>query len=110
MLYEVLMGYLIGGIWFMCLVYLFNGISTPYGLFNTEIISISKCLITIIIIYVFNISLHFLKNYAKFLKWLFFLKNCLTSFFFSELYSIQYSYPARGFKLAIKKIIRNKKL
>ena len=41
-------------VWFN-LVYLFNGISTPYGLFNTEIWLICKCFIIVISIHLFDL-------------------------------------------------------
>ena len=37
------------------LVYLFNDISTSYGLFNAEILFISKCLIVIVTIYILGL-------------------------------------------------------
>ena len=52
---------------YVCLVYLFDGISTPYGLSNTEMGFMSKCLI-----------LHFF----LFLK----------SFVCTQLYEVKYSY------------------
>ena len=47
---------------FLGLVYLFNGTSTRYGLFNTKILSIYKYLI--VIISIFNAPWHFLKLFV----------------------------------------------
>ena len=50
--------------WGSGLIYLFNGISTPYGLFNAKIWFISKCLIIIITFLYFLMfcCIYFLKS------------------------------------------------
>ena len=63
---------------------LFNGISTSERLFNAEIWLISKCLITVITIYIFNIPL---QSFFSITLFLFDYNNHL----YAQLYGIKYS-------------------
>ena len=67
------------------LLYLFNGISISYGLFNAEIWFICKCLVTTIT-YIFNIPLQSYFFRSNIL--LFFSNNHL----FAHSYNSKYSY------------------
>ena len=56
---------------------LFNSISTLYGLFSAKILFISKCLIKIKTIYIFQhcTAIIFLKSYVNILKKILYYKN-----------------------------------
>ena len=80
------------------LVYLFNGISTPHGLFKIEIWFIHKCLNTIITIYIFNVPLHtfftphfYFSNDSMFVSSIpIYYKKCVFNYIVSQYDCIQY--------------------